>query len=911
MVKEDDRSQTKMVFIGWDGADWNHITPLLDAGVMPNLQRVIENGVMGNIETLHPILSPMLWNSIATGKLGDEHGVLNFTEPNADGKSYRPYSSVSRKTKAIWNILSQSGFSSNIVNWWASHPAEPINGAVVTNLFLRSKWNAKTKAWDHAEGAIHPPEVAQELGAMRVAPTEIEAESILPFIPRAAEIDQAKDKKLSVFIKNLAECASIQAAATWLMLNRPANFNAMYFEGIDHFCHGFMQLAPPQMKGTPDDMFEIYKGVIDGAYRFHDMMLGAVLGMIDDDTYVLLCSDHGFRSGAARPMGTPNEPAGPAYWHRPLGIFALMGPGIRKDERIYGASLLDVTPTILTLFGLPVGEDMRGKVLTSAFEEAPTIETVETWDTIEGESGMHPANSDWVADSPDELVQQFVELGYIEDPGEDQAVTAQKTQIEIDYNLAKVYLSTDRPEKALDVLLELVRKSPWENRFILHLGRCMFECGYLDAAKELFLSAFPDEATMRPAAMVLLGRICFRLGEREKGLKYLMKARKRSPNLEGVHLELARTYFHARDWESAIECAQQELDRQPDSPHALYIAGAAHGRMGKPDEAIDQLLDAVGLRYRMPAAHYHLGMAFRRIGDLERAAIALATALKFKPSLLAAHRVLNQVYRELGDPERAHYHLQQSILGRGFNRDSKVDFHHRLHHQFDLPDFLPPEERGQVLQEQRPQGKKEESSGRTFVLVSGLPRSGTSLMMHMLQAAGLPPKTDGVRTADTDNPEGYLEWEQIKQIAKKPELLDEPDLENKSIKVISMLLDKMPSKHEYLIVFMDRAIEEVVASQAKMIERSKAAGTLDPDSPAPDDAEIGKQLTKHRQNVRQWVRSTSNIKLLNVPYSNLIRDPEPQIKRVTEFLGPERLPHPQKMSAVIKTDLYRHRTSAS
>ena len=102
------RLTRRVLLIGWDAADWSFIHPLIEAGKMPVMEKLIESGVSGKIATLQPILSPMLWTSIATGKRADKHDILGFVEPSPDGKGIRPVSSTSRKSKAIWNILSQS-----------------------------------------------------------------------------------------------------------------------------------------------------------------------------------------------------------------------------------------------------------------------------------------------------------------------------------------------------------------------------------------------------------------------------------------------------------------------------------------------------------------------------------------------------------------------------------------------------------------------------------------------------------------------------------------------------------------------------------------------------------------------------------------------------------------------------------
>ena len=110
---------TKVLLIGWDAADWQHVHPLLEAGKLPTLEGMINDGVMGNLGTLKPVLSPMLWNTVATGKLPDKHGIHGFVEPDPIHGGVRPCASTSRKTKAIWNILTQQGMRSNVVGWWA------------------------------------------------------------------------------------------------------------------------------------------------------------------------------------------------------------------------------------------------------------------------------------------------------------------------------------------------------------------------------------------------------------------------------------------------------------------------------------------------------------------------------------------------------------------------------------------------------------------------------------------------------------------------------------------------------------------------------------------------------------------------------------------------------------------------
>ena len=127
----------KVLLIGWDAADWKLIWPLIKKGQMPALKSVIERGVYGNMSTMNPPYSPMLWTSVATGKTPDKHGVMGFIEVNEKRSGIRPVTVKSRKSRALWNIFHNQDLKSNLIGWWPSFPAEPINGVVVSDAFQK------------------------------------------------------------------------------------------------------------------------------------------------------------------------------------------------------------------------------------------------------------------------------------------------------------------------------------------------------------------------------------------------------------------------------------------------------------------------------------------------------------------------------------------------------------------------------------------------------------------------------------------------------------------------------------------------------------------------------------------------------------------------------------------------------
>ncbi len=187
-----------------------------------------------------------------------------------------------------------------------------------------------------------------------------------------------------------------------------------------------------------------------------------------------------------------------------------------------------------------------------------------------------------------------------------------------------------------------------------------------------------------------------------------------------------------------------------------------------------------------------------------------------------------------------------------------------------------------------------------LVVVSGLPRSGTSMMMRMLQAGGMPLVTDEKRAADEDNPRGYFEDARIKKLKDDSSWLSEPDLAGQGVKIISLLLYNLPPGRQYRVVFMERRMEEVLASQKKMLMRQNQA--LDG---IPDELMAHKFQT-HLSGLREWIVGNPDIKCLRVSYHDAVANPEVCAKRVAEFLEGLDLDQ-EAMAGAIDPDLYRNR----
>ena len=163
------------------------------------------------------------------------------------------------------------------------------------------------------------------------------------------------------------------------------------------------------------------------------------------------------------------------------------------------------------------------------------------------------------------------------------------------------------------------------------------------------------------------------------------------------------------------------------------------------------------------------------------------------------------------------------------------------------------------------------------IIVSGLPRSGTSMMMKALEAGGLEAVVDHIRQADEDNPKGYYEFEPVKKTREDPSWL--PSAVGKVVKMVYRLLYDLPSDYAYRVVFMQRDLREVLASQKKMLQRSGR------DAKAVPDEQMAALFVAEIEKCRDWLASQSNFSVLYVSYQEMIQSPGEQAQRINDFLG--------------------------
>jgi predicted AlkP superfamily phosphohydrolase/phosphomutase/tetratricopeptide (TPR) repeat protein len=978
------RLAKRVLLIGWDAADWKLIDKFMAEGSMPHMKQFLERGSRGNLATLQPVLSPMLWNSIATGKRSYKHGIHGFTEPVPDGKRIRPSSSTTRKCKALWNIFTQEGMISNVVSWSASHPAEPIKGVCVSEMFRRVPVNKKApQSNELPPQSANPESMREELAKLRLHPAGLTEAEILPFIPNAAKINQSKDLRLDTFAKLFSEMINTHNAAIHLIEKNDWDFMSVYLDAIDHFGKAFMEYHPPRMKHVNEADFEIYQNVIAGVYKFHDMMLGRMIDLAGEDTTIVLCSDHGYHSDHLRPKPSNMKPAEPEARYRNQGIIAMAGLGVKKGETIVDANLLDIAPTILNLLGLPAAKDMDGKALIQAIG-APgwsPPESIESWEDVPGEAGMHPRDKQVDLFGAREALRQLVELGDIENPGLDAEKAAKNTAREAKFNVARSYIEGELLDEAAKRLEELCEVEPGQPRFGVALLRLYMRQRRFDEVRPLAekllgemekinelkadrickamkeIEEKPQEAITniqkrmeeahqqrveaekaaakaedresveieRPAVKIdeafldnrkrkleasletvrgvdvrsapkvnmLLGRLEGIEGNFEKALKHLTKAKKAAPRLPGLHMQLGRTYLRMSRNEEALHSFARCLDIDGKNAAAHENMAAALWHLNRDEEARHHALTAIELIHDMPQAHFWLGSALIRMGQYEQAVQAFETCLKLAPMTGAAHRYLAMIYRNhLDQPELAEKNRAELRRVQKKRKEEKTIAQQKSFAE-NPPHQLAPGPTGIY-----PASNPEE----IITIVSGLPRTGTSVMMQMLAAGGIEPLSDGNREADESNPKGYYEYDKAIQLASDSSWVG--DAKGKVVKIVAQLLPKLPDFIDgkiarYRIVFMDRDLNEVVASQHTMLSKQGRKG-------ADLDADKLKETYASQLDSVQRMLAERRIPWVQIKHADVISNPEQVAEELNQGFGGHL--DVQEMVQVVDPTLYRERT---
>jgi Flp pilus assembly protein TadD len=363
----------RVLFVGLDGADWELLDGYMASGVMPNLAALAREGRTGTLSTIQPPLSPLVWTTMMTGVSPLEHGILDFTRFNPRTGDREPITSDERRVPAVWTMAGDAGRSVAVFGLWATWPAEPVRGLLVSDRFLSF---TATDA-QPPPGFIHPADrESWARDALARAERSTDRAAMRTYLPEVSGQDLEKNwnrpdpyaHPVSALRRILIETRTYdELARSWIAEQRP-DLAVVYFQGTDTIGHIFAPYAPPRQPAISQSDFLLYSAVPERYFREIDRLLGDYRKLAEESGAVLmLASDHGFRWKEGRPTHLSSAAAATAgLWHREEGMYLLWGPGIEAAvERSHGR-VDQVCATLLSLLGLSPGKGFAGPPLAGA-----------------------------------------------------------------------------------------------------------------------------------------------------------------------------------------------------------------------------------------------------------------------------------------------------------------------------------------------------------------------------------------------------------------------------------------------------------------------------------------------------------------------------------------------------------------
>jgi tetratricopeptide (TPR) repeat protein len=603
----------KVLVVGLDGADWTIVDPLMAAGRMPNLLRLVNDGARANLLSITPMLSPVIWTSIATGVEPSRHGVLDFLAPSATGAN-EPVTSAARRTPALWELLSDAGVRVGVTGWWATWPADRVNGYMVTDRVAYQLFGYSSDPRS-AEGKTWPPD-AYDIVRPLIVPTDaISWSQVQPYLdgPRVPPdgFDAGELERLEEFRTLLAAERTYLDVAIALRRREQPSFEAVYFEGTDTASHLFMSYRAPKLVDVDEKGFASFRSVVDRTYENADRMLGRLLEGREGWTVIVL-SDHGFASDASRPLTTDSRigHGAAADWHRRFGVFVMSGPGVKRGMRLAEASVYDVAPTILALFHQPIPKSWPGRVLGAAL----TPETL----------AAHP-----VRFSATDPVRRETAATIPDDDRESRELRAKLQSLG--------YLAAN----------DAVPMTTKNNRGAVLLGE-----GKFAEAASVFREALADEPT-NPTLMVNLGIALRFAGDRREAREWFEKAYRVPEGRRSAGQQLAQLKMEDGDLDGAERTLRSILEREAGAPELRNALGLVLERRGLTDEAAKEYGESARLDARSAEPRNNLGNLARQQRRDDEAERWYLAAIAADPYSMGAYNNLALLCQDRGQIDRA------------------------------------------------------------------------------------------------------------------------------------------------------------------------------------------------------------------------------------------------------------------
>lgn len=604
-LRRDARSAPSRVAVfALDGADWDLISELAADGRIPNIKALTSAGTTGSPQTIQPTVSPMVWTTVATGLTPDRHGVLDFTDWN----QHAPVDAYSRRAPAVWNIADAFGRTSEVVNWWTAWPP-----AARDSIFFDAPVHV-------VPGAVYPPEFAGRAQSLNVPVETIGYDQARRFLNITATEFQnavnggAADDPINVFRGVLAKTWTDHRVALNLyndarQRGRDPMLLMMSYEGTDVVNHLFSPFHPPYREGISEEGYRKFWPSVANYYSEVDRLIGEWMNVLPPETTVMIVSAHGFKWGKTRPRVIPRGRAAISD-HRNPGVFIAYGPQVAASRASHAMSIYDITPTILSLLGLPKATEMPGQIATWAFKDLQPINSVRVVSYGEFISDRPLATP--LRPDPTTYQRDLQAIGHLSDPSR---------------NLTPMVEEDEQPAQAQPLAPERWGTYAYYNNLGIEL-RSKNKLGDAIEAFHMAISINPS----RPTPYLNLSMTLFdRQQYTDADAVFLNAVSKGLPNAERYFVDFAALYRERQMISRAIALLTKGKEMFPQSQLIASNLGASLVAASRYTEGVPELERALGMQPSSTLVLNNLGIFYAKKKDYARALDYWNRSLSIQP----------------------------------------------------------------------------------------------------------------------------------------------------------------------------------------------------------------------------------------------------------------------------------------
>lgn len=610
----------KVIFVGWDGADWTLLDRLMKEGRLPNLSAIVANGRTWDLASYQPMASPLIWNTIVTGRTPVDHGVADFQELDPKTRTRLPISGRSRKVPAIWNLASAKGLKVGVVGFWATWPAEKVNGFLVSDraapVLFDPQALVKSQAITWPEGLADGVRIIlkrewnlpyEEVGkALRVSRAEFDA---------AVAAGHDLEDPITGYRKILSATRVHAKIALDLYERERPDLTMVYFQGTDEIGHVAGRFVAPRLPQVKDEEYRKFKDAVDAIYVESDRILGLFRAKAGrDGATLVLGSDHGFKWGLDRPAFYSGVQFDTAFlWHRDPGMLAAEGPAVVASKERGKASVFDVAPTLCRLLGLPADPKFEGRPVGGLGGAAlPAAAAPVSWErTVKVERLVVREMDETERKAAEEFTKKLIALGYL--TGSEAAAVdarpADRAGSETAghfQNLATFLRSRHKYEESLVLYRKALEVNPKATTAWMNYSIALFQVDRWAESDEALIKAVqfgyndPDAAVYRRIS-TYMQRVERRPEVRKDLIRFLRAVVAAFPQNDRYGASLGKALFEEKQCAESQALFSKIVAKKPFDVEALNLMALTSLCLEKPAEAQGWFRKSLAIDPNQPA----------------------------------------------------------------------------------------------------------------------------------------------------------------------------------------------------------------------------------------------------------------------------------------------------------------------